>query len=198
SPPGPSREWKFKVRIPAEALMIGTRNLCPPLQNGFQPLQLLDSQRAIDFREAVVVTQFTVLQPLARMGASLVALRPGERGNLRALGYDHATLTGGDLLVGIEREHPGLTERSNLAALVFSANRFARILNHPKAVFSSDAENGRQIGRVSESMHRQNGARSGSDRGLDFGGIEVQSVRVDIHKDRDGPLVADGIGHGDE
>ena len=137
--------------------MVLARHGLSFFQNGLDSLQLLDSEGAVDFRETVVETQFAVLQPLARMGTSLVALCPGERGDPGALGDDNAAFTGSDLLVGVKREHPRVTQRPHLAPLVFSPNGFTCIFNHPQAMLPGDIENGRQVGRVPEGMYRQDG-----------------------------------------
>ena len=108
---------------------------------------------------------------------------------------DHAAFAGSDLLIGIKREHAGVPERPHLAALVFSADRFAGILDDQQAVLPGDAENRREVGRASKSVHHNDGARAGSDRRLDFFGIKVQGFRIDIHKNRGGPFVADGVRH---
>ena len=63
------------------------------------------------FREAVVETELTVLEPVIGFIASLISQRPDLFRNDRIAGDNHSTFTGGDLLVGVESENSGISER---------------------------------------------------------------------------------------
>ena len=98
-----------------------------------------------------------MLEPGIAGGAALVAQGAHETGGLVIIGDDDAALAGGDLLVGVEGVDAIIAQAPGLAALVFRAERFTRILDDRQAIDRGNLVDGVHIGGLAEHIHRQDG-----------------------------------------
>src|SRR5450432_1699985 len=110
-------------------LMINAGDRFAPGEDWFDSLKLLDAQGAVDIRNAIVVAQFGVLQPVDGIVTALIAELSRHRGNLWIICNDCAAFAGSNLFVGIKREDSHVSVRSNLLAFVFRSDGFAGIFD---------------------------------------------------------------------
>src|SRR5271156_1130102 len=68
---GQRRKDQIQVRI--QPPIVLSRDSFSPIQDGVDPLELLDSEGAINVRNPIVVTKFRMLKPLFRTVTALVA-----------------------------------------------------------------------------------------------------------------------------
>ena len=111
---------------------------------------------------------------------------------------NHAAFAGGDLLVGVEGEDPGVAEGADPAAANFRADGLASVFNDAQVVTVCNFKQGRNVGGTAESVHGDERARVRRDGGLDPGGGEVERFGVDIRENGESADVADSVGYGDE
>ena len=163
--PGHARGGRVRRRtVPRRESRPGARHttchLLPLGQQFLDALHLGDAQRGRHLVQAVVVTQVGVLEPGIAGGAALVAQGAHEIGGLVIVGHDDAALAGGDLLVGVKGVDAVIAQAAGLAALVFRAQRLARILDDRQPELVGDPADGVHIGGLAEHIHRQDGLQA--------------------------------------
>src|SRR5258708_6436883 len=169
-----------------------------PLEDRFDPLQLFDAESAIQLRDAIVVAELLVLEPLAGRASPLIPELPGPHRDVRVVRDDDAAFTGRDLLVRIEAEDTRISERAHLAALVFRAERFASVFDHEEPMAVGDLLDLGERRGTAKGMHHDDGARAGCNCLLDPGGIEIQRLGIDIDEDPRRSLLTRRAGDGHE
>src|SRR5208283_3322492 len=97
--------------------MVLSGDFLAPRQCCVYPLQLADSQRATHLRQAVVVSELGMLEPIVGIRPALIAQCPELRGNARILRNQHSAFAGGDLLIGIESEDAGMAPAADFSAV---------------------------------------------------------------------------------
>jgi hypothetical protein len=132
-------------------------------------------------------------------------------GDAGVVGRDHPALAGRHLLVRIERKHSSIPERADALPFEGSSDCFARVLEHQEVVFAGDAHQFIHLAGQSEDVHGQYGLNDSPSlliyrrptrrmcasllkkfpHGL---GIQIESVRVDVDKDRKGSFVEQAVG----
>ena len=84
------------------------------------------------------------------------------------------------------------------AALVLRADRLGGVLDDRYPTPVGDGHDRVHLRALAVKMDRQDGLGVGSDSGLDFGGVDVVGLRVDIDEDRLGTEPGDPAGGGEE
>src|SRR3990172_3319704 len=110
-----------------QSAVVLPSNRLTPVKYGLDPFQLLDSESTVDLRNAVVVTEFSMLEPILHIASSLVAKFSSQSGDLRVLSDDDSALSGRDLLVGIESENACISLGPNFSSVVLRPNGLARV-----------------------------------------------------------------------
>src|SRR5580704_4720810 len=150
------------------------------------------------FREAVVETELTVLEPVIGFIASLISQRPDLFRNDRIAGDNHSTFTGGDLLVGVESKNSGISQSADFAALKLSSNCFARVFNEQQTMTPRNGEKRIHVRWIPEGVNGHDGSSLVRDRRFSPLWIQVESDRININKDGICAHVTNRIGYSDE
>src|SRR5258708_23332758 len=109
-----------------------------PLEDRFDPLQLFDAESAIQLRDAIVVAELVVLEPLAGRASPLIPELPGPHRDVRGVGDDEAAFAGRDLLARIEADDARISARPHLAAVAFPAAPLASIFVHDQPMAAGE------------------------------------------------------------
>ena len=167
-------------------------------ENALDPAHLREAQSAIQFGEAIVVTEQAMIQPSVRRPAALIAERANRLGELAIAGDEHSAFARGDRLVGIEAEDSKVAEAADGPAAVLRAKGLAGVLNHPGSVAGGKLQDGIEVGGTAEGVDDEDGARAGRDGTGDAGWVEVEREGIDVRENRRCALVKNGVGGGDE
>src|SRR5580692_2186901 len=150
------------------------------------------------FREAVVETELTVLEPVIGFIASLISQRPDLFRKDRIAGDNHSTFTGGDLLVGVESKNSGISQSANFAALKLSSNCFTRVFNEQQTMTPRNAEKRIHIRWIPEGVNGHDCSSFVRDRRFSPIRIHVEGDWINVNKDWTCSHVANRIGYSDE
>ena len=105
--------------------------------------------------------------PIVRFVPAMIAHGTNLSRQMRVSCNHQPAFAGGDLLVGIEREHGGITEAPDMPALVRCADRLARIFDHSKPMAMGNLEDRLHVCGAAKGMNSDNGACARRDRSLD-------------------------------
>src|ERR1700722_4288180 len=139
-----------------------------------------------------------MLKPIIGWISALVAESPDTARNCRIPGDDGASFPGGDLFVGVKGKNAGIPHGASFTATMLGTDRPAVSLKPPQPPAFGDFEDRIHFGWNAEGVRHHHGSRPRRYGLFDPSWIDVQGLRIDIHKDRHGALVANGIGGGDE
>ena len=104
-------------------------------------------------------------------------------------GQDAAFAEGGDILDLMERERSEMADRSELAALVFTAERVRCVLKHNNIMLSGQLHDGVHVDGIAADVHGHDHLRLVGDLSGHVGRVHVERARVNVGKD---DLAADG------
>ncbi len=142
--------------MPLQRLAVELGDARARREHLIEVLQLRQPDRAGDVRQAVVVAEPVVVEPVHVGGAALVSLGVDPLLQARVAERDHAPLPRGQLLVGVEAEHGQVAARPYRdAVLVGRAERLAGVLEHLQAVALGDRLERDDVGGIAEDVHRQ-------------------------------------------
>ena len=82
--------------------------------------------------------------------------------------------------------------------MILGTKAFAGIIDHCQAMTRGNLAQLVPGRRVPKDIHRHDGLRAWGDLPLEIGGIEIVGFRLHVDKDRDCPLVENGIDAGRE
>src|SRR5581483_1644097 len=114
-------------------------------------------------------------------------------GEVRAIGCDHTSFTGREMLHRVEAEGGHVSDRSDWASAEFGPESVAGILDDDQPVAVSQIQNGVVIGWVPGIVNRYDHASVPADSPGDLIGIDIQRVAADIGEDRGGALIQDAV-----
>ena len=100
----------------------------------------------------------------------------------------------GEVFEGIKTQ----CSRGGLLPYSRDANSLTGIFQDNEAVFIGHVADGGLVGQSAIQVYREDDLGSGSNGGLDFLGVEIMSVGLDIHQDRHAPQAQDRILRGRE
>src|ERR1700691_1885693 len=152
----------------------------------------------MQFREAVVETEFTVLEPVIAFVASLISQSPHLPRNSGIAGDNHPPFSGRYLLVGVESKNSCISQCADLLSLKLGPNCFACIFNQKQTMTPCNREECIHIRRMSERVNGNDCLRFVRDRSFCLLWIHVESERININKDGICSNVANGVGCRDE
>src|SRR5262249_12145301 len=153
-------------------------------EDAVELLELADPDRGADVVEPVVEAEPRVVEPAAPVRPALVAEGGEEAPLVFRMGGDHAALAGRHLLVRVEGAHRGRSMRSDRITLVAGAERLTGVVDQRDPVPVADRLQLVELARVAVDVHGDDRPRSGRDRRLYGGGLEVERPRVDVGEDR--------------
>ncbi len=132
----------------------------------------------------------------------------------RIVGGDGAAAAGGDDLVAVEAEGGKLRPAAGRLALVATAERFGRVLDHRQVPFRGQRQQRLHVDGMAEGMHRHDRAEAPSGAAVDDAvaaplgnvaqiggeplGIDAEGDGVAVDEMRQRAAIADGVGGGDE
>ena len=96
---------------------------------------------------------------------------------------DGAAFKGVEDLGGVKAQHREVAMVEHTAAVTLHAKGMGGVVNNLEVVVVGNLLNGINIARVTIAMHRHDGRGLRGDGGFDLGWVEVQRVRVHVHKD---------------
>jgi hypothetical protein len=198
------------VWVVTQQIAVAAGNGFAARKDSVNARKLRQTQRALHFGEAVIETDFDVLEPrVCRFHGRVKGPRFGfvtamvtqSRYAPRDLGVscnNHAAFTRGDLFVGVEGENPGIAEGTNMAVADLRADRFAGIFDDEQVVTTRNVEKRSHRGRTAEGVNSNQGASAGRNDCFNVGRIEVPSLSVNVREDGLRANVADSIGDRNE
>src|ERR1700723_3494565 len=166
----------------------------------------------MDVAEPVVVPKANVTQPGGIFVTSLVTHAATQAGDVLVVRNDHAALGGCHLLVGIEREGGSISEGTHTPPSKFAAKRLTSVLDNDEAILPGQFHDGVHIARKSKNVNRQNRLHRATgcfvyqcaalgiqgaalpQKAPELFGVDVQSYRIDVNKNRKGALVENAVG----
>ncbi len=104
----------------------------------------------------------------------------------------------GQLLGRHDARAVDVAQAADVAPLVDRAHGVRRVGDHDQVVLAGDGMQRVVVGRQAVQIDRQDGARARRDRLFDSRRIEVEGPRVDVDEDRNGQVMQDGRGGGQE
>ena len=160
--------------------------------------QLSQPHRSGHLGHAVVVTD-----PFVDVLRGAVLPHVHEHGGVVGDGFlrgdDHAALTRGHVLGRVEAEGGGVSKGSRLAAAHRRPVRLRAVLHQQEMVPRGDVDQGGQVAGQAVQVHAEDGLRPlPAHRILDLIGVQVGRARVDVHEDRPGARVQNGVAARDE
>ena len=99
----------------------------------------------------------------------------------------------GDVVRGIETGSGEVAKRANAAPFVKRSDGIAAILDQPEIVFGGQLHDGIEIEWIAESVRQHDGPGAIGDSRLQLGGVDVVSRNLHVNKDRDKPVLNNGI-----
>ena len=118
--------------------------------------------------------QVAHLHPLAAEGAQPLVQRVVVRG-------DHAPLTAGDVLGGVERECAN-TEGASPLPVLCRTDRLAGVFDHREVVLGGECAKGIHVGDKAEEVHRHQRPRLWGDRRCSGSGVHQPGDWVNVNK----------------
>ena len=158
--------------------------------------ELHTSQRASQFREPVVVTDLSVVEPACGRLTTLIAQTAQTIGMSAVVSQHCAAFAGGELLVGIEAKYCHIAKAAGAVVVEFGADGLTGVFNEDKAVTAGEITERVHIGRNAKGVDNQNGAGARRDGAGHGGGIEVEGDGVNLGKDGRGANLENCVGHG--
>ncbi len=83
----------------------------------------------MQLRQAVVVTNFGVLEPVTRIASAVVAQGTDARREFGILRHDYAAFCGRNLFVGIKSKYADIADRANFLAAIIRAEGLAGVFD---------------------------------------------------------------------
>ena len=134
----------------------------------------------VQFAHPPRVTLFDV-DVAEEAGLALVAVDDGLVADAFVGGHDHAALTAGDDLGGVEGERSGDAERAGEPPVVAAAVRVCRVFDEDDAAFVAQLTEGGHVGRDDPAdVDEDDGLGVVGEGGFDGGGGEGEGVPVDV------------------
>lgn len=115
-----------------------------------------------------------------------------------AAGEDRATLAHGEVVGRVEAEGADVAEGAHLLALVGGTQGIAAILHEPQPVLAAQRRDDLQVEGIAQGVGQHDRLGAGRDGRLDQGRIDVVGGQGDIHEDRHGAGLEDGVHRGGE
>src|ERR1700722_4375295 len=166
----------------------------------------------MDVAEPVVVPKANVTQPGGIFVTSLGTHAATQAGDALVVRNDHAGPGGCPLLVGIEREGGSISEGPRPPPSIFAAKRLTSVLDNDEAILPGQFHDGIHIARKAKNVNREDCLHR-APRGLvyqcvalgiqgaalpqkapELFGVDIQSYRIDVNKNRKGALVENAVG----
>lgn len=178
-----------------QQLPITAVDLAPPSQRRVNVLELQHAQSGVEFAHFSVdprchhcrfVHEAEILQMIDML------LDLGIRAD------DSAAFKGSEYLSGVKAQYRQVAMLQHAAAMALYAEGMGGIVNDLEVIVIGDNLDGLYIAGVAVAMHRQNGRGLRGDGGLDFGGIEIQRIRIDIDEYRLDAVPQQGMRGSDE
>ena len=117
---------------------------------------------------------------------------------LRIRANDGTAFEGIKYLGGMETEHGQVAAAQNAAALVLYPEGMCRVVNDAQIVIISNFLDRIHVTWVAIAMHGHDGGGLWRDGSFDFFWIEVERIRIDVHKHRLDAVPQQGVGGRDE
>jgi hypothetical protein len=168
--------------------------LLPRLDDLVDPADLRDPHGGLEVGHPVVVTGHLVLVPLAH---ALVAQDAQPVGDGVVVGRDHAALTGGEVLGGVEGERSD-PERAGTGAVVGRTVGLRRVLHDVQAAVPGDGHERVHVGGLAVEVDRHEHLGAVPDRGRDGRRVDREVVLADVREPGRGAGLEDGVEGGDE
>src|SRR5581483_7574716 len=151
----------------AEQLVVARGDVAPEREDLVELLDLPDAEGRADVAQPVVVTEPHVLEPAARVAASLIPQRAQQSPLVLGVRRDDSALPRRDLLVRIEGEHAARPVRAEGRTAILGTERLARVLDEREPVLRRDRAQLVELARIAVDVDGDDRLRPRSDRGLD-------------------------------
>jgi hypothetical protein len=187
--------------------VVARHVLLAPALHLVEVLELAEADRGQHVAQVVLEAgRGDLVVPRAGVGVALpgIAVHAVQREQVQPLRQrvvvgDHAaTLAGGQVLGGVEREHGRIGEGAHRPAVHCGAQGVRGVLHEADAPRARQRAERREVGGVAAVVHRHDGAGPRRERALDGARVEAERVGLDVHQHRPGTHVLDDVHAGDE
>src|SRR6516164_3203182 len=118
-------------------------------------------------------------------GLPVIAQRTKVRGEFSRIRNDHSGISiRTKVLCRVEAEARRVPEGAGTATFIECANGLRTILDERQLAGLCECQDGIHVCREAVEMYRDDGARARGNAALQFGGIEIVSLRTNVDKDR--------------
>ncbi len=152
----------------------------PPRENLVEPLELTEADRRAYVVDPIVESEPGVLEPAARVGATLVPEAAQKPPLFLGMGRDHAPFSRRHLLVRIEGEDSRWPVRAEHVPAITRSQRLACVLDEREPVPVADRAQLGELAGVAVDVDGDDGSRPLRHRSGDGRRIEVQRARIDV------------------
>ena len=139
-----------------------------------------------------------VFAGLAKAIAAPVAKALGDGFEFVVVSKDRTAFTHGDVVGRVKAQCGNVPKGANHLAAVGGTQRIAAVFYQPQVVFFAQGGDHIQVERVAQAVRQHDGFGFGADGRFDLAGVDVVGKAVDIHKDRHGAKLEDGVDGGGE